>query len=55
LQIQSVFATQDILTTLPLVKSLYPISINTLDYARKTPWSKYAINLAGITNRILEK
>jgi hypothetical protein len=37
LQIKNVFAMQNISTTLPLVPELYPINMNTLDYAKKTP------------------
>jgi hypothetical protein len=54
LQIKNVFATQNISMTLPLVPELYPININTLDYAKRTPWSKYAMCLMEIINKVIE-
>lgn len=54
LQIKNVFAMQNISTTLPLVPELYPINMNTLDYAKKTPWSKYAVSLMEIVNKIID-
>jgi hypothetical protein len=45
---------QNISTTLPLVPELYPINMNTLDYAKKTPWSKYAVSLMEIVNKIID-
>jgi hypothetical protein len=37
LQIQNVFATKNMVTTLPVVEELYPINFKSLDFAKKTP------------------
>jgi hypothetical protein len=42
-------------TTLPVVEELYPINFKSLDFAKKTPWSQYAINLGQVVNKILNK